>query len=76
MVRSYTFALVFIFLSLLGDIPADVFFFYILSAAIRDAAIRDTNLEWLSWIISLLLVELIFSWIPLLQGGKSGKLKS
>ena len=30
----------------------------------RQPEIRDTTLEWISWIIPLLIVELVFSWIP------------
>ncbi|MBK6643650.1 MAG: DUF2306 domain-containing protein [Bacteroidetes bacterium] len=59
MIRSYGLGLVFVFLRLIGDIPQDKLFFFIDSPEIRDA-----TLEWMSWVIPLLLIELIFSWIP------------
>ena len=58
-IRSYGLALVFVFLRLIGDIPQDKLFFFI------DSEItRDVTLEWVSWIVPLLTIELIFSWIP------------
>jgi len=59
MIRSYGLAMVFVFLRLIGDIPQDKLFFFI-----ESSEIRETTLEWVSWIIPLLTVELIFSWIP------------
>jgi uncharacterized membrane protein len=61
-IRSYALAMVFVFLRLVGDIPQDKLFFFIKSPEIRDA-----TLEWISWIIPLLTIELIYSWIPLLK---------
>jgi uncharacterized membrane protein len=58
-IRSYGLALVFVFLRLIGDIPQDKLFFFI-----DSEEIRDTTLEWVSWIIPLLTIELLFSWIP------------
>ena len=58
-IRSYGLAMVFVFLRLIGDIPQDKLFFFI-----ESPGIRDTTLEWMSWIIPLLTIELIFSWIP------------
>jgi uncharacterized membrane protein len=62
MIRSYGLALVLVWLRLLGDIPADVLFFYI-----QNEAIRDTTLEWLSWVLPLLIVEFWLSWLPMLR---------
>ena len=59
-IRSYALAMVFVFLRLIGDIPQDKLFFFI-----KSPEIRDTTLEWISWIIPLLVIELIYSWIPL-----------
>lgn len=59
MIRSYGLGLVFVFLRLLGDIPQDKLFFFIASQEIRDS-----TLEWVSWVIPLLAIELIFSWLP------------
>jgi uncharacterized membrane protein len=61
-IRSYALALVFVFLRLIGDIPQEKLFFFI-----ESSEIRDTTLEWVSWIIPLLAIELIFSWIPSLK---------
>ncbi len=58
-IRSYGLAMVFVFLRLIGDIPQDKLFFFI-----ESPGIRDTTLEWMSWIIPLLTIELLFSWIP------------
>lgn len=67
-IRSYGLALVFVFLRLMGDIPQDKLFFFI-----DSPEIRDTTLEWVSWIIPLLTIELIFSWIPLMQRKQTAK---
>ncbi|MEZ4800610.1 MAG: DUF2306 domain-containing protein [Flavobacteriales bacterium] len=58
-IRTYVLALVFIFLRLLGDLPQEKLFFYIKSPEIRDA-----TLEWASWIIPLLILELMITWLP------------
>jgi Predicted membrane protein (DUF2306) len=58
-IRSYGLAMVFVFLRLIGDIPQDKLFFFI-----GSPEIRETTLEWVSWIIPLLSIELIFAWIP------------
>lgn len=65
-IRSYGLALVFVFLRLLGDIPQDKLFFFI-----DSEVIRDTTLEWVCWIIPLLTIELIFSWIPSMKRKQS-----
>jgi len=59
MIRSYGLGLVFVFLRLLGDIPQDKLFYFI-----DSPEMRDSTLEWVSWVIPLLTIELIFSWIP------------
>jgi uncharacterized membrane protein len=68
-IRSYGLAMVFVFLRLVGDIPQDKLFFFI-----ESPEIRDTTLEWISWIVPLLTIELIFSWIPSMRR-KPAKLK-
>ena len=65
-IRSYALALVFVFLRLVGDIPQDKLFFFI-----DSAVTRDTTLEWVSWIVPLLTIELIFSWIPSMRRKQS-----
>lgn len=67
-IRSYALALVFVFLRVVGDIPQEKLFFFI-----ESTDIRDTTLEWVSWIIPLLAIELIFSWLPLLKVKKVKK---
>jgi hypothetical protein len=59
MIRSYGLGLVFVFLRLIGDLPQDKLFYFI-----DSPEIRDSTLEWVSWVIPLLTIELIFSWIP------------
>ncbi|HMO81495.1 MAG TPA: DUF2306 domain-containing protein [Pyrinomonadaceae bacterium] len=65
MIRSYAFALILIWLRIIGDIPGDYIFFYI-----QDQAIRDTTQEWMSWVIPLLVVEFTISWLPMLRSNK------
>ncbi len=71
MIRSYSFALVFVFLRIIGDLPSDKFFFFIQSPAIKDA-----TQEWLSWVLPLLVVEFSLSWWPLLKGEVQMSLQS
>ncbi len=66
MIRSYGLALVFVWLRLLGDVPPDLLFFYI-----EDPAMRDSTLEWMSWVLPLLAIEFWISWLPLLRGRKA-----
>ncbi len=63
MIRSYGLALVLVWLRILGDIPSNVLFFYI-----QDEAVRDTTLEWMSWVLPLLVLEVWLSWLPMLRG--------
>jgi len=65
MIRSYGLGLVFVFLRLIGDIPQDKLFYFI-----QSEEMRDSTLEWVSWVIPLLTIELIFSWIPLIRQNK------
>lgn len=62
MIRSYVLAMVFVILRIMGDIPSDILFFYIKSPEMRDA-----TLEWLSWVLPLLVTEFWISWIPLMK---------
>lgn len=66
MIRSYGLALVLVWLRLMGDVPPDMMFFYI-----EDQAVRDTTLEWMSWVVPLLIIELSVSWLPLLNRKKA-----
>ncbi len=58
MIRSYTMALVLVWLRLMYDFQ-DVLFFYV-----QDEAMRDATREWASWVVPLLVVELWISWLP------------
>lgn len=66
MIRSYGLALVLVWLRLMGDVPGDLMFFYI-----ADQAVRDTTLEWMSWVVPLLVIEMALSWLPLLNRKKA-----
>lgn len=66
MIRSFGLALVLVWLRLMGDIPEHVLFFYI-----QDQAVRDTTLEWMSWVVPLLIMELMLTWLPLLTRTKA-----
>lgn len=65
MIRSYGLALVFVFLRLVGDLPQHKLFYFI-----DSPELRDTTLEWVSWVIPLLTIEIIFAWIPSLRQSK------
>lgn len=65
MIRSYGLALVFVFLRLVGDIPQDKLFYFI-----DSPELRDSTLEWVSWVIPLLTIEIVFAWIPSLRHSK------
>lgn len=65
MIRSYGLALTLIWLRVMGDVPPDMFFFYI-----QDQAVRDTTLDWMSWVIPVLVMEFTLSWLPLLKSRK------
>jgi uncharacterized membrane protein len=65
MIRSYGLALVFVFLRLVGDLPQNKLFYFI-----DSPELRDTTLEWVSWVIPLLTIEIVFAWIPSLRQSK------
>jgi hypothetical protein len=69
MIRSYTLALVLVWLRVMYDFQ-DVLFFYV-----QDEQARDGTREWASWIIPLLVVELWISWLPQLRAKASQKPK-
>ena len=58
MIRSYTLALVLVWLRVMYDFQ-DYLFFYV-----QGEQARDGTREWASWVIPLLLVELWISWLP------------
>ncbi|MGV3528666.1 MAG: DUF2306 domain-containing protein [Flavisolibacter sp.] len=67
MIRSYTLALTFVWLRILSDLVYNhnLLFF------IQSQDIRDATYEWMSWVLPLLLVELMISWIPLMKSKRS-----
>ncbi|MEP7382992.1 MAG: DUF2306 domain-containing protein [Gemmatimonadota bacterium] len=65
MIRSYTMALVLVWLRLMYDFQ-DYLFFYVTNPDLRDA-----TREWASWVVPLLLVEAWLSWVPQLRGRKA-----
>ena len=64
MVRSYTMALVLVWLRLMYDFQDYLFFF------VKNEDLRDSTREWASWVIPLLAVELWLSWVPQLKAPK------
>ncbi len=58
MIRSYTLALVLVWLRLMYDLQ-DYLFFYV-----KNEDLRDATREWASWVVPLLVVELWLSWWP------------
>ena len=61
MVRSYTLALVLVWLRVMYDFQ-DYLFFYV-----QDEDMRDATREWASWVVPLLIVEFWISWRPQLR---------
>lgn len=61
MIRSYTLALVLVWLRVMYDFQ-DYLFFYV-----QGEQARDGTREWASWVIPLVLVELWISWLPQLR---------
>ena len=61
MIRSYTMALVLVWLRLMFDLQ-DYLFFYVINEDLRDA-----TREWASWVVPLLVTELYLSWWPQLR---------
>lgn len=67
MIRSYTMALVLVWLRVMYDFQ-DYLFFYV-----QDEDLRDATREWASWVVPLLLVELWISWLPQARSAISPK---
>lgn len=61
MIRSYTLALVLVWLRVMYDFQEYLFFF------VQDEQARDGTREWASWVIPLLVVEFWISWFPQLR---------
>lgn len=67
MIRSYTLALVLVWLRLMYDFQEELFFF------VKDGDLRDATREWASWVVPLLVVEVWLSWLPQLRPNRSRK---
>lgn len=67
MIRSYTLALVLVWLRLMYDFQ-DYLFFYV-----QNEETRDATREWASWVIPLLAVEFWISWRPQMRPHSSYK---
>jgi uncharacterized membrane protein len=63
-IRSYVLALTFVFIRILGGV-SNTFLF----SGIKSVEERTITLQWLSWTVPLLLVELIFLWVPSIKYG-------
>jgi uncharacterized membrane protein len=61
MIRSYTMALVLVWLRLMYDWQ-DLLFFYVTNPDLRDA-----TREWASWVVPLLAVEMWLAWYPTIR---------
>lgn len=59
MIRSYTLALVLVWLRLMYDVQDYVFFY------VTNEDLRDSTREWASWVVPLIVVELYLSWLPM-----------
>jgi hypothetical protein len=64
MIRSYTLALVLVWLRVMYDFQ-DYLFFYV-----QNEEMRDATREWASWVLPLLVVEFWTSWLPQLRPKK------
>lgn len=58
MLRSYTLALVLVWLRVMYDFQHVLFFF------VQNEEMRGATREWASWVVPLLLVEAWISWLP------------
>ncbi len=65
MIRSYTMALVLVWLRLMYDWQ-DVLFFYVTNPDLRDA-----TREWASWVVPLLVVEMWLAWYPAIRNNRT-----
>lgn len=65
MIRSYTMALVLVWLRLMYDWQ-DLLFFYVTNQDLRDA-----TREWASWVVPLLAVELWLAWYPAIRRSRT-----
>lgn len=67
MIRSYTMALVLVWLRLMDDWQ-DILFFYVTNPDMRDA-----TREWASWVVPLLVVEMWLVWYPAIRTRRTAR---
>jgi len=67
MIRSYTLALVLVWLRVMYDFQDYLFFF------VQGEQARDGTREWASWVVPLLIVEFWISWLPQVRPNNSFK---
>jgi len=60
MIRSYTLTLAFVFLRILSDLVYNHNFL----SFIKNEDVKDATYEWMSWVIPVLVVEFVISWLP------------
>jgi len=63
MIRSYVLALTFISLRILSDLVEHLNMLFF----IDHPDVKDTTYEWMSWVLPLLVTELLISWIPAMR---------
>lgn len=69
-IRAYNLALVFVWLRLMEEVPYKVAF------PLMSEELAGNTHEWLSWIVPLLAVELIFNWWPAMRGRRPARARS
>ncbi len=69
MIRSYTLTLAFIFLRILSDLVNKHNFL----SFIKNEDVKDATYEWMSWVVPVLTVEFLLSWLPSLKKNKSSR---
>jgi uncharacterized membrane protein len=70
MIRSYTLTLAFVFLRILSDLVYKHNFL----SFIKNEDARDATYEWMSWVVPVLAVELMISWLPALKKSRQNKM--
>lgn len=72
MIRSYTLTLAFVFLRILSDLVYKHNFL----SFIKNEDVKDATYEWMSWVIPVLIVECVISWMPSIKKTKSSTARS
>jgi uncharacterized membrane protein len=69
MIRSYVLGMTFVSLRILSDLVEhlNILFF------IDNTEVKDTTYEWMSWVIPLVITEILISWLPSMKKGTPSK---